>query len=79
MPFKSYLSFQVANAVGAALAQVSGTFDQVIVGDNRQKALERAKATAKSDAVKAGALADSIEIVECHETAVSYLPGKTPT
>ena len=41
----------------------------------REEALEKAKNTAKAEALQSGAKADTIEIVELNEIAVSYLPG----
>src|SRR5204863_6068724 len=50
----------VANAVGAAIAQVSGEVDQVFQGMKREEALERAHEMASERAVRAGAAAASL-------------------
>ncbi len=62
--------------MGAALAQVSGSFDQVVTNTPRQKALEDAKANALEEAIKAGASKDTVEIVDIAEIPLSYLPGR---
>ena len=67
----------VANAVGAALAQVGGEVDQVMLyGTNgRDAALAEATALARSRAVAAGAVEEGIEIVEVEELPLAYVPG----
>ena len=69
--------FEVANAVGAAIAQVSGTVDRVfsMADRSRDDVLEEARRTAFEEAVKAGAGEDSLEIVEVEEVPLAYLPG----
>lgn len=67
----------VANAIGAAIAQVGGEVDRMFVleGRSREAALEEAKADAVDQAVGAGADPSSIEIVDVDEIPISYLPG----
>ncbi|XP_066282728.1 uncharacterized protein [Branchiostoma lanceolatum] len=69
--------YQVANAVGAALGQVSGTVDRVVslVQMSRDEAIRRAKADAAQQAVAAGAVDSSVEITEVSEVPLAYLPG----
>lgn len=69
--------FAVANAVGAAIAQVSGEVDRVFVlsETGRDKALDDAKKQAIDAAVAAGALRESIEIVDIEDVPLAYLPG----
>ncbi|XP_035686515.1 uncharacterized protein LOC118422835 [Branchiostoma floridae] len=69
--------YQVANAVGAALGQVSGTVDRVVnlAQTTRDQAISRAKADAARQAVAAGAVDSSVEIAEVHEVPLAYLPG----
>jgi len=69
--------FEVANAVGAAIAQVSGTVDRVfsLADRSREDALEEARKTAFEEAVRAGAHEDSLEVVEIEEVPLAYLPG----
>jgi len=67
----------VANAIGAAIAQVGGEVDRVFSLDAipREQALAQAKAEATQRVLKEGALPDSVEIVEIEEIPLSYLPG----
>jgi N-methylhydantoinase A/oxoprolinase/acetone carboxylase beta subunit len=65
----------VANAVGAAIAQVSGEVDQVFTGLTRDELLERAGAIAVARAVAAGADAATITVVEQEDIPLAYLPG----
>jgi N-methylhydantoinase A/oxoprolinase/acetone carboxylase beta subunit len=67
----------VANAVGAAIAQVSGEVDQVFQGLKREDALERAHAIAAERAVRAGATQASLAVVEQEDIPLSYLPGNS--
>lgn len=67
----------VANAIGAAIAQVGGTVDGVYSLDQerRQDALEHAKEQARARAADAGADPATVEIVEIEEIPLTYLPG----
>ncbi len=69
--------YQVANAVGAAIAQISGEVDRVYALSDipRDKALADAKQQATDRAVAAGALAETVEIVEVEEVPLAYLPS----
>ncbi|MDA1153662.1 MAG: hydantoinase/oxoprolinase family protein [Proteobacteria bacterium] len=69
--------FAVANAVGAAIAQVSGEVDRVyaLADMTREAALNDAKGQATAAALAAGALADTIEIVDVEDVPLAYLPG----
>ena len=69
--------FAVANAVGAAIAQVSGEVDRVyaLADIGREQALTDAKSRAIEAAVSAGAARDSIEIVDVEDVPLAYLPG----
>lgn len=69
--------FAVANAVGAAIAQVSGEVDRVyaLAEIGRDVALADAKTQAVEAAVSAGASRDSIEIVDVEDVPLAYLPG----
>lgn len=70
-------NFAVANAVGAAIAQVSGEVDRVytLAEISRDAALDDAKKRATDAAVAAGALRESIEIVDVEDVPLAYLPG----
>ena len=67
-------NFDVANAIGAAIAQVSGRWDEVIKLDgNRLAAIEAAGQKAKDRAVAAGADADLVTVVDIDEIPLAYL------
>ena len=57
-------NFEVANAVGAALSQVSGSVDHTfdLFKTTRNKAIEHAKNRATQIAVKAGAEEATVEV-----------------
>jgi len=71
--------FEVANAIGAAIAQVSGAVDAVFdtAGKGREKVLEEVKAAAVAEAVRAGADAATVTVVEVEELPLAYLPANT--
>ncbi|KQX23418.1 MULTISPECIES: hydantoinase/oxoprolinase N-terminal domain-containing protein [unclassified Sphingomonas] len=68
----------VANAVGAALAQVGGEVDQIYVYSQvgRDNALQGARELARSRAIEAGADERTLEIVEVDEVPIDYVPGQ---
>lgn len=65
----------VANAVGAAIAQVSGEVDQVFAGMSRTEAITAAERLAERRAVEAGARVETLHVVEVEDIPLSYLPG----
>ena len=67
----------VANAVGAAIAQVSGEVERVVTLNetNRRTVLDDARQEAKDKTISAGATAASVEIIEVEQVPISYLPG----
>lgn len=65
----------VANAIGAAIAQVSGEVDQVFSGLTREQALEQARTLAEQRAVRAGADAATLKLVEMEDLPIAYLQG----
>ena len=65
----------VANAVGAAIAQISGEIDQVFQEMSRDEALAAAESEAIAQAVAAGAAPGSIVTVDVEDTPIAYLPG----
>lgn len=69
--------FPVANAVGAAIAQVGGEVDRVysIEAGRREAVLDQARQEAVDRAIKAGASAGTVRIVEVDEVPLAYLPG----
>src|SRR5262249_11730094 len=66
-----------ANAVGAAIAQVSGGGDQVFRDPTRAGALARAAALAAGPAGAAGADRATLETVETEDIPIAYLPGNS--
>lgn len=65
----------VANALGAAMAQVSGEVDQVFSGLSRDAAMAEAERIAKHRAVEAGAAEASVKIIDAEDIPIAYLPG----
>ncbi len=71
------LRYEVANAIGAAMAQVSGRVDKIynMEGRKRDEVLAEAEAAARAEAEAAGAAPDSLVLVDVEELPLSYLPG----
>jgi len=69
--------YPVANAIGAAIAQVGGETDRVfsLASMSRDKALAQAREEATQKALAAGAEEETIEVVEVEEVPLSYLPS----
>jgi N-methylhydantoinase A/oxoprolinase/acetone carboxylase beta subunit len=69
--------FAVANAVGAAIAQVGGEVDRVFSLDHqtRDEAITEATTEATRRAAEAGAGEDTIRVVDVEEVGLGYLPG----
>jgi N-methylhydantoinase A/oxoprolinase/acetone carboxylase beta subunit len=68
----------VANAIGAAIAQVGGEVDRVFSlegGLSRDQALAEAKREASEKAIGAGARAETVQIVDVEEVPLAYLPS----
>ena len=67
--------FDAANAVGAAIASVSGQVDRIfhMGADGRKAALDEACGEARESAVAAGADPGTVEIVEIEEIPLAYL------
>jgi N-methylhydantoinase A/oxoprolinase/acetone carboxylase beta subunit len=67
--------FDVANAIGAAIASVSGEVDRIfhLGSGGRRAAVEEASEDAIGRAVAAGAARKNVEIVEIEEIPLSYL------
>ncbi|MGD2153112.1 MAG: hydantoinase/oxoprolinase family protein [Gemmatimonadales bacterium] len=68
---------EVANAIGAAIAQVGGEIEKVYSLERvgRREALAAAKEEALRRATEAGAQPESVEVVEVEEVPLTYLPG----
>jgi len=69
----------VANAIGTAIAKISGEVDKIvdISSLSRKEVIELAKQEAIKKARAAGAMPGSIEIVDVEEIPLTYLSGTT--
>ena len=67
--------FDVANAIGAAVASVSGEYEGVLYHGSRKRPelLEQATARATERAIAAGADPTRVEVVEIEEVPIGYL------
>ena len=67
----------VANAIGAAIAQVGGEVERMFSLDaiSRDEALDQAKQEAVTKTIAAGAREESVSVVDIEEILISYLPG----
>ena len=70
-------NFAVANAVGAAIAQISGEVDRIfsLESRTRDECLADAEAEARASAIAAGARKDTLEVIEREDVPLAYLPG----
>ena len=66
-----------ANAVGAAIAQVSGECDQIFKDMTRNEALAAAQGIANDRAVAAGAERKTLSTIESEDMPLAYLPGNS--
>jgi N-methylhydantoinase A/oxoprolinase/acetone carboxylase beta subunit len=68
---------EVANAVGAAIAEVSGEVHRIyqLEGRSRAGVLEEAREEARAKAVSAGAAPGAVRDIDLEEVALAYLPG----
>jgi N-methylhydantoinase A/oxoprolinase/acetone carboxylase beta subunit len=66
-----------ANAVGAAIAQVSGECDQIFRDMPRNDAVAAARDIAAERAVAAGADPDTVSTIETEDMPIAYLPGNS--
>ena len=71
--------FGTANAIGSAISKVSGNYEALVNYDElpREQALERARAEAVEIAVQAGAVRDTVEIIEVEDVPLAYYAGNT--
>lgn len=67
----------VANAVGAAIAQVSGECDQIFHGMAREEIIASARAIASTRAIEAGADPRTLEVVDVEDLPLAYMPGNS--
>jgi len=71
--------FGTANAIGSAISKVSGTYEKLISYDKtpREEALDAAKLEAMQMAVDAGAIRETVEIIDVEDVPLAYYPGNT--
>lgn len=71
--------FGTANAIGSAISKVSGTYEKLIDYNqiSRETALENAKNEAIDMAVKAGAVRETVEIIDMEDVPLAYYAGNT--
>ncbi|MGE6260033.1 hydantoinase/oxoprolinase N-terminal domain-containing protein [Heyndrickxia sporothermodurans] len=69
--------YGAANAIGAALGQVSGEMERIYSLNqmNREEAIQDARDLAIEEAIKAGADESTISIVAVEDIPLAYLPG----
>lgn len=69
--------YAVANAIGAAIAQVGGEVDRVfqVPPGRRDAVLDEAKTEAAAHAERAGARPGTVNVVDVEEVPLAYLPG----
>jgi len=70
-------NYDVANAIGAAIAQCSGEIERIFSLDeySREEALALAQQMAADEAIAAGADPEKVEIIDVDEVPLAYLPG----
>lgn len=69
----------VANAIGSAISKISGNYEGLVdyLKTPREQALEEAKKAAAELAVQAGAVPETVEIIDMEDTPLQYYPGNT--
>lgn len=69
----------VANATGVAIAKVSGSVDTIVSTgtETLEACLLQAEKQARKAAVEAGAIPDTVRIIELESLPLGYMPGNT--
>lgn len=69
---------EVANAVGAAMAEVGGSAEQIrsFAGATREEAIAAVVTAAEEAALAQGAVASTLRVVDVEEVRMAYLPGE---
>ena len=70
---------RTANAIGSAISKVSGTYEKLMDFDvvPREEALAGARKEAIAMAVEAGAIEETVEIIDMEDVPLAYYPGNT--
>lgn len=68
--------FNVANAYGAALAEISGTVDTIVSLQNRKEVLDELCEKAKQKAINQGANERTLRLVDQQIISYSYVPNQ---
>lgn len=70
-------NYEVANAIGVTIAQVSGQIDRIYANETRtrEEIQEDCQQLAIAEAVRAGALPETVKIVDIEEIPLAYLSG----
>jgi len=66
----------VANAVGAAIAQISGEVDRIFSDMSREETMAEAVRLARAQAVANGADPATLAVIEQEDLPLAYLPGR---
>lgn len=72
-------NYGVTNAIGSAIAQVSGQIEQIFSLDklSRDKTIAMAEKMAFEEAIRAGADPEKCQIVDIQDIPLAYLPGNS--
>lgn len=68
--------FNVANAYGAALSEISGTVDSIVSLQNREEILNSLYEQAKQKAIDQGVITDTLRLVDQQIIPYSYVPNQ---
>lgn len=68
--------FNVANAYGAALSEISGIVDTIVSLQNREEVLSRLYEQAKQKAIDKGAKRETLRLVDQQIIPYSYVPNQ---
>ena len=68
--------FNVANAYGAALSEISGTVDTIVSLQNREEVLDKLYEQAKQKAIDQGAKKETLRLVDQQIISYSYVPNQ---
>ena len=76
---KGFGKTRLVGNIASLLFKVSGTFEQLIDYDKtpRDQALAQARAQAVELAVAAGAIRETVEIIDAEDVPLQYYPGNT--